>query len=510
MSTVYSLIAFGGKFGAAVSLSVGSPCYVGYTNPVPYSPHGVQDGTPVVFADNGDVLPTGLAFNTTYYTRSNWTNEIFLFTTKAAALANDTAYRINTTGSQSGTHRLKSKEMLDLIAAHPDRWGAAEARVFDSLASWNAGRAGADPYDSEICEIGMAWDDHIFYSAGLVISVPSLEILITTKVDSLYTSAFHQGIPGTGYKLRTTYDYGGRALTLRDYRCRANGFTIKVDFAKAITALTMGTGAIAEKMICIGAGAGTGVITNAFAGVYNSLIYGFDVGVMSAYGSVGNVVASCTIVKNTNGFSSGSSGVSGFVYANISVGNTTNWRTGISGPEVADKNMGLAGEAWTTSGKTRLVIATTDFADFANNDFRPATSTSPQVDTGVLYYGIGAYDIADDEMPNYNNGDSEAVDVGCYEFDHGYGPHPASTTVTFTGVNADSEIRVYNASGAEIAGVESCDANHALTWNVDATALTVRIVHTAYKIKEFQYTNAAGTQSLPVQQEADKWYSNPI
>ena len=89
-----------------------------------------------------------------------------------------------------------------------------------------------------------------------------------------------------------------------------------------------------------------------------------------------------------------------------------------------------------------------------------------------------------------------------------------TATVTFAGVNAGSEIRVYLPDGTEAAGVESCDANHVLTWSVYApgssnNTVTIRIVNTAYKIKEFSYTSVAGAQSLPVQQEADKWYVNP-
>ena len=41
-----------------------------------------------------------------------------------------------------------------------------------------------------------------------------------------------------------------------------------------------------------------------------------------------------------------------------------------------------------------------------------------------------------------------------------------TTTVTFDGVMAGSEIHVYLPDGTELTGVESCDANHALTWPV--------------------------------------------
>ena len=89
-----------------------------------------------------------------------------------------------------------------------------------------------------------------------------------------------------------------------------------------------------------------------------------------------------------------------------------------------------------------------------------------------------------------------------------------STTATFDGVNAGSEIRVYLPEGSEAAGVEACNDNHVLTWSVYASGSannTVRIVivHPDYKIKEFSYTSRIGAQSIPVQQEPDKWYSNP-
>lgn len=87
-------------------------------------------------------------------------------------------------------------------------------------------------------------------------------------------------------------------------------------------------------------------------------------------------------------------------------------------------------------------------------------------------------------------------------------------TVTFFGVVATSEIRVYLPDGTEQAGVESCDADHVLTWDVYAAGsanntVTIRIIHPDYKIKEFTYTSVLGNQSIPVQMERDKWYSNP-
>ena len=89
-----------------------------------------------------------------------------------------------------------------------------------------------------------------------------------------------------------------------------------------------------------------------------------------------------------------------------------------------------------------------------------------------------------------------------------------TTTVTFVGVNANSEIRVYLPGGTEAAGVEDCTTDPVLIWPVYASGnanngVTIRIVHPSYKIKEFNYPASAGAVSLPVQQERDPWYSNP-
>jgi hypothetical protein len=87
-------------------------------------------------------------------------------------------------------------------------------------------------------------------------------------------------------------------------------------------------------------------------------------------------------------------------------------------------------------------------------------------------------------------------------------------TLTFDGVNANSEIRIYrNSDNSETAGVELCDANHVFAgvpYYGTGQVCTVRIVHPEYKIKEFTYTIPGVDQTIPVQQELDRWYSNPI
>ena len=90
----------------------------------------------------------------------------------------------------------------------------------------------------------------------------------------------------------------------------------------------------------------------------------------------------------------------------------------------------------------------------------------------------------------------------------------STTTVTFDGVVAGSEIRVYDPDLNELAGVESCTANHVLTWPVYAAGspnnnVQIKIINPPYKIKDFPYTSKVGTQSIPVQMEPDPWFNNP-
>lgn len=89
-----------------------------------------------------------------------------------------------------------------------------------------------------------------------------------------------------------------------------------------------------------------------------------------------------------------------------------------------------------------------------------------------------------------------------------------TATVTFSGVVANSEIRVYDSTGSELAGIENCGANQVLAWSVYSPGnpnndVTIRIVKLDKKIKDFPYTSAIGAQAIPIQQEPDPWYSNP-
>ena len=103
------------------------------------------------------------------------------------------------------------------------------------------------------------------------------------------------------------------------------------------------------------------------------------------------------------------------------------------------------------------------------------------------------------------------LSLGTFRFDS----DPIGTrAVTFDGVHAGSEIRVYLPDGSEAAGIESCADNQMLTWNAYASGnsnntVTIRIVNMAYRTKEFDVTLSGATVLLPIQQEPDPWFSNP-
>lgn len=88
------------------------------------------------------------------------------------------------------------------------------------------------------------------------------------------------------------------------------------------------------------------------------------------------------------------------------------------------------------------------------------------------------------------------------------------TNVTFAGVPSGSEIRVQYPDLTDAAGIESCSADQILSWDVFApgspnNTVRVVIIDMTHRIQEFYYTSALGNQSIPVQAENDKWYSNP-
>lgn len=89
-----------------------------------------------------------------------------------------------------------------------------------------------------------------------------------------------------------------------------------------------------------------------------------------------------------------------------------------------------------------------------------------------------------------------------------------SCSVTFSGVNAGSEIHVYLPDGTEIAGVESCVENQTLVWPVYPVGsanntVQITIIKRGLRWQKFSYVSTVGDSSIPIFPQPDLGYNNP-
>lgn len=444
MATVYSLICWGGRTGRAATISIASPAVVTMAS------HGGRNGMAVVFSTTG-LLPTGVSAGTTYYLGNVTQNTANLYTDVGLTSV------VNTSGSQSGTHTAKSATMIGLFAEHSGRWGASGSeRCYDGISSMLAVRNGAaSKTDPEIIEFGEAFTEYA--TAGRTLRVGACPYTrYTSTIDGFRTPAFHGGNIGQGYiNLITNHGHTTGRLTDID------GITFEhLNSAAAGTVLGLYDSPKCSVLnsIFIGKSTSSGsigiVVGNGLANIQRNVIIGFTDGLVH-YDSVGSgVIAFNTVSKCANGIRSYGDSLTYRLSSwvnNISVGNTTNWRVQPTSLEYASGNAGESGDTiWTTAGGSSVVMSESDFADYANNNFRPALASSPQVDSAIPVYGESVTDIADAEVPNYNNGGLEGADIGAFEYDHGYGPHPASATISLTSIVSGSRVLITKASDGTV------------------------------------------------------------
>lgn len=448
MATVYSMICFGGRTGKTVTFTDAGDI-------VNLNNNGLPNGWAGVFSTTGS-LPAGLTAGVTYYARQGSdANKFTLHPTANDAIAGTA--QITFSGTGSGTHTLKSAYFLSLSADQKARYGSAGSeRIYDGLQSWNTARAGASSFDTEVCEIGEAWTE--IQTGAFQITVPSASTIVTTTVDGVRSAGFHNGTVGAGYIYRYNQT-SVSAIQLSKYRQTLDGFSVHCAIGGSPVAVNVAASACSvQRMILQGsAGSTKGLaLSGQLLAIEGNLILGFNTGVeLNQYGNA-TLFANNTIVKNVaygmDTISGTTSAIYGYYYNNIVIGNGTNWRAQSSNVEKASANAGLSTDSpWLTSGGTVISMTTADFADYANNDFRPALSTSPQVETGVTYYGALAYDIADDARPNYINGTTDKYDAGAYEYDHGNGLKPISVPVALTNLIDGMRVKIEKtADGTEL------------------------------------------------------------
>jgi len=458
MTTVYSLVCWGGRTGKTVSLSA-------TTDIVTLTNHGLRNGAKL---RPSGTLPSELNTSTPVYARSTGANTFTLHTSSAGAIAN--TGQITFAGSSTyAAVVLKSDLVADpanALAAYGlsdlSRWGASGSeRIYDGLVSCHTARSSAtNAFTDEVFEVGEAFDE--ITSTALSLTLKSKSTLIYPRINGVLTAAFHGGIIGGGY----VYNYSGSgvAVTLSYYAQIVRG----LDFYCAATngkGASIPTNAVNGKFeACIirslgyANTGGLGATVQApGAEVSYCLILGFDFGTTFftynyGYKFFNNLVAKCR-TQGVYVYGGATTNVNGQYSNNISLSNGTNWQTEPSTIEQSLNNAGAAGNPIWDTGTTSIVVATADFVSFGSatvvattDDFRPASISSPQVDAGTLWTE-STTDLAANEVPNYNNGGAEYFDVGPYEFDHGYGPHPASHVLTLDNVVAGSRVFVRDQSG---------------------------------------------------------------
>ena len=111
-STVNVVAPAGTTSLSTATITIASPAVV--TN----NAHGLAVGAPVYFTTTG-ALPTGLVANTVYYVTNPLTNTFNLSTTSALATAGT---KINTSGTQSGTHTLFSTTVISTTSSPAIEW----------------------------------------------------------------------------------------------------------------------------------------------------------------------------------------------------------------------------------------------------------------------------------------------------------------------------------------------------------------------------------------------------
>lgn len=509
MATVYSLICWGGLTGKTVSISAS-------TDVVTLTNHGLRNGAKLW---PSGTLPAELNTSTPVYARSTGANTFTLHASEAGAIAN--TEQITFAGSSTyAAVVLKS----DLVASPStalstyglsdlSRWGSSGSeRVYDSIRSWNTARSGANESDTEHLEVGEAFDDK--GAASYTVSVPASRVVIKTAINGQRTPGFHGGIIGAGYVFECIGAATAFIAAAGSYRIEINGFSVVSSSAGSQSCVVLnGTMCSAISIIAYAKGtktSGTAItLGGALSAAHNCIALdhyrGFITGTPYGY-----IASNCIATKCVIGFGyQSTSSQRGFFYNNISVGNTTNWTAQPTLFESAGYNAGEVGDTpWYIGTNTSLVLATSDFVDWANNDFRPASVLSPQVDVGYGFYGYLAYDITDGDRPNYNNGGAASIDIGCFEFDHGYGPWPSTHTLTLTNVVVGSRVFIRDQANTtthydQIAAASTVVINVTVYGDArDNWRIKIRKASAApyYQAYETLMTAAAGSSSIYVNQ----------
>ena len=609
MSTVYSLICFGGLSGKTVTMTAANPCVVTLAS------NGLRTGFAIVFSTTGK-LYDGLVAGTTYYAYSSGVgvSTFNLYDTYANAIAGGSTGRIITSGTQSGTHTVKSAYRNGLTTDQKARYGTpGNERIYNGIVQALSSlgtllTTTPDPNGAYAIESSDAFDD--FQSFNASFTLPCGSLILTTMINGVRGPAWHNWDYLSGYAIKNLANSQG-AMLINAYYATVDGV---VFYGGANNATIFGSASLAcfitvKNNIVFGNPAATGQKGLAMPNpgdVYNNLVLlvggnGIEI---PQYGGLGvkhynNLVTKCTGF----GVQGNAGGNQGLAYNNISVKNGTNWggmpnytamRASHNYGEPQDKKtittdyttnvnrIAMTGHGrtagqviqFTTTGTLPTVVATglplvpgksyyvltvvdvntftisasyngtvlafsnngtgthyctqiwtTDasemYIDMTNPesvftawtnypyDFRSASASAPQVDSGMTVYLGDPIDGNNKVRPNYNLGVTENWDGGPFEFDHGHGLTPVNCNFILSGIPSGSEIRLYDRAtetsgfmGTELAGgVESwTGGNYTYTYIYTGTTknITVQVLGAGFEENITYYTLGNSNQTIPI------------
>lgn len=560
MATVYSLICWGGSAGKSVTAS-------STTDLITLTNHGLRNATGVCFKSG--TLPTvasgaALAVNTTYYAKSisSSTFELYResslttkidFTSNGSSLVMYSAYYVG----------LSDKSRWTYLGVE---------QIYDGLAAWRSARnAQTTRLDSEIAEIAMAYTETVSASVNVSFSCGYAEV--TTNVNGSRSPAFHNGAAGSGYVLQGTGTYVG-CLSMAVLGGVVDGIEVRHSGTDTTSGITLNNLGVACRH-CIAIGGGVAVPSSSgfqvnfnYTTLTHCLAYGWLRGVYINDYKSSFFITNCTVTKNGTGFAGVTyTSTAGTFINNLSYGNTTaNWQSTVYGFTYAHLNAGGSGEAWTTTGATRIELSDTSpytntFVDWTNADFNLASGAAALIEVGSEYYGAPAYDLSANRRPAYpgsayntavtagsfvaglsytivsvgttdftaigasantvgvtfkatgvGTGTGTAtlnakIDIGAYEFDLGYGAWPATFTLTIDNVVSGSAIRLEESDGTLIEFRTATSTSEVFTMSAALGTVTIKIRKgtsaTKYLPYETQTTAFDGSASIYVLQTAD-------
>lgn len=445
MAVEYHLITCLGRDGVSVTVAT--------TGVVTLANHGMRAGHPIRMT--ATTFPGGAVANTTYYvSATDLTTGAF----KVSATNGGAPLTFSSTGSGV---KVIGEYWATLPATDPGgggnyraRYGSAGSeRVFRSASEWKAAQTAlANPKIELVVEIEGAWTD--LSSESLQPSTAWYNVVITSKINGIFGSAYHAGVIGAGYTKLSTVT----AVRFDGGDCTVEGLEL---ITTSTSHAVIPTGSKTTIRWCIiKSTGGHGISQNsALHEIYGNLIHSCGgTGIPLASYNSGQKVYNNTIIGCSIGIASGGTSNVAYIVNNVCIGNTTNWGTLPSGGLFAN-NAGLSTDSvWTSSGESRVDVTSADFANYvvpvdATSDFRPAgdsvahTSSSALVDAAEqIYASMLAFDLVNNVRPSYKNESATNWDIGAYEFDWGYGLEPLQVTIAISGMAEGSVMAVYKTS----------------------------------------------------------------